>query len=116
MAGDRGYAAWRWIFIIEGAITCALAVLAFFTIVDWPEQARFLNDYEKKVLLARLSLDNGAAVMNRFDGAAVKRTFGDIKIWLGYVQFIFYFIFLCLFVIFTSHILQFAYTRRCRRY
>ena len=41
--GRPGMAAWRWIFIIEGAITSALAIILSFVIIDWPEQTRYLN-------------------------------------------------------------------------
>ncbi|KAH6842348.1 hypothetical protein B0I37DRAFT_381720 [Chaetomium sp. MPI-CAGE-AT-0009] len=43
-------AAWRWIFIIEGAVTSFLAIIAAFVIIDWPEQTRYLNAEEKELL------------------------------------------------------------------
>lgn len=38
LGGRHGLAAWRWIFIIEDAITSALAIIAAFLIIDRPEQ------------------------------------------------------------------------------
>lgn len=83
MDGIGGYAGWRWLFIIEGLVTVVTGVAAKFLIVDWPETATFLNDEERALLLRRLSEDRGEAKMNRFDKSARKRTFSDIKIWLG---------------------------------
>ena len=85
MDGVAGYSGWRWIFIIEGLATVAAAIAAKFLIVDWPEQSTFLNDQERALLIQRLSEDRGEAQMNRFDKPAIKRTFTDIKLYLGYV-------------------------------
>lgn len=85
MDGVAGYSGWRWIFIIEGLVTVVAAVIAKFLIVDWPEKAKFLNEEERALLIQRLSDDRGEAQMNRFDKPAIKRTFTDIKLYLGYV-------------------------------
>ena len=86
MDGVAGYSGWRWIFIIEGLATVASAIAAKFLIVDWPEQSTFLNDQERTMMIQRLSEDRGEAQMNRFDKPAMKRTFTDIKLYLGYVM------------------------------
>lgn len=83
MSGIAGYGGWRWIFIIEGLITVVAAVAAKFLVVDWPEKSRFLNEKERALLLYRLLEDRGEAKMDRLDRSAVKRTFSDIKIYLG---------------------------------
>ncbi|KAJ5332394.1 uncharacterized protein N7506_006177 [Penicillium brevicompactum] len=75
MDGVAGYSGWRWIFIIEGLATVAAAIAAKFLIVDWPEQSTFLNDQERE------------AQMNRFDKPAIKRTFTDIKLYLGPIMY-----------------------------
>lgn len=83
MNGIAGYGGWRWIFIIEGLVTVVSAVAAKWLIVDWPENASFLNEEERAMLLHRLSEDHGEAKMDRLDRAAVKRTFSDVKMYLG---------------------------------
>lgn len=83
MDGISGYSGWRWIFIIEGLVTVVVAVIAKFIIVDWPEESTFLNDEERAILMQRLTEDRGKAQMNRFDKPAIKRTFTDIKLYLG---------------------------------
>ncbi|KAL1954041.1 hypothetical protein VTO42DRAFT_1819 [Malbranchea cinnamomea] len=45
---------WRMIFGIEGIITIGLGVLAFFTLTDRPETARWLTEEEKALAVARI--------------------------------------------------------------
>lgn len=45
---------WRMIFVIEGITTCSLALIAFFTLTDRPETARWLSPEEKNIAIARL--------------------------------------------------------------
>jgi hypothetical protein len=49
------------IFIIEGLITVVIGVASKWWIPDWPENAKFLNDDERRLLLARLAQDTGEA-------------------------------------------------------
>ncbi|KAF9452508.1 MFS general substrate transporter [Macrolepiota fuliginosa MF-IS2] len=37
MDGVLGYTAWRWLFFVEGGLTIAVAILAFFVLPDFPE-------------------------------------------------------------------------------
>lgn len=54
---------WRWIFIVQGCITCALSIAAWFIVVDFPESKRnkFLNTEEKQILINRLVSERGEA-------------------------------------------------------
>ncbi len=86
LGGHNGYAAWRWIFIIEGAITAFIAIISAFLIVDWPEQCRYLNEEEKALLRRRLAADGGDQCrMDTLNKFSLKLIFSDYKIWLGYV-------------------------------
>ncbi|KAE8368275.1 major facilitator superfamily domain-containing protein [Aspergillus caelatus] len=87
MSGVAGYEGWRWIFIIEGLATVVIAAISKFLIVDWPESAKFLNDDERALLLARLKEDQGEARMNRLDKKSMRRTFSDPKIYLGPIMY-----------------------------
>ncbi|KAI1151569.1 MFS general substrate transporter [Nemania diffusa] len=86
--GHLNLRAWRWIFIIEGAATAFVAVIAAFLIVDWPSQCRFLNT-EEKALLSRILDEDGAdeARMDTLNKQAYKLIFGDWKIWLASLVF-----------------------------
>lgn len=45
---------WRMIFAIEGIITIGLSLIAFFTLTDRPETARWLTQDEKELCVARV--------------------------------------------------------------
>lgn len=45
---------WEMIFAIEGVITIGLAIIAFFTLTDRPETARWLNGDQKQLAINRL--------------------------------------------------------------
>ncbi|KYK58452.1 hypothetical protein DCS_05468 [Drechmeria coniospora] len=78
------HAAWRWIFVVEGGMTSALALLAAFLIIDWPEQTKFLNAAEKELLRRRLAADGGDACrMDTLNKASFKLVYTDYKIWLA---------------------------------
>ncbi len=49
-----GLHTWRMIFGIEGIITCILALIAFVTLTDRPETARWLTQEEKDLAIARV--------------------------------------------------------------
>jgi hypothetical protein len=49
LKGTHGYNGWQWIFIIEGAATIGLGVLAWLFAADFPETSRFVNEEERKV-------------------------------------------------------------------
>lgn len=84
LRGAHGLAAWRWIFIIEGAMTSILALAAAFLIIDWPEQTRFLNVEEKELLRRRLISDVGDSCgMDTLNRSSLVLILSDYKIWLG---------------------------------
>jgi MFS family permease len=82
--GTPQMASWRWIFIIEGAVTSFLAIIALFVIIDWPEQTRYLNAEEKELLRRRMAADVGDVCrMDTLNGFAFRRIVRDYKIWLA---------------------------------
>ena len=67
-----GIAGWRWIFILQGVVTCVLALAAYFLIVDFPEKAHlagcqlpFLNEKEVQFICARIEKDRHDVVPER---------------------------------------------------
>ncbi|UPK92084.1 hypothetical protein LCI18_003019 [Fusarium solani-melongenae] len=48
---------WRMVFAIEGIITIGLAIIAFFTLIDRPETARWLTQEEKELAIARVKFE-----------------------------------------------------------
>ncbi|KKY18312.1 putative retrograde regulation protein 2 [Diplodia seriata] len=58
MDGYLGYRGWRWIMILEGIPTSALAVLAYLLMADSPTSASYLTPAEKTLLLTRQHRSN----------------------------------------------------------
>lgn len=59
MDGVGGLEGWRWIFILEGIVTVLVAVMAFFTLFDFPETAGFLTEEERAFVVFRLKYQSG---------------------------------------------------------
>ncbi|GFF82231.1 uncharacterized transporter C1002.16c [Aspergillus udagawae] len=57
MDGLRGYGGWRWVFIIEGVITCLVAMTCFFTVPGFPEDVQWLSEEERDFILSKLAND-----------------------------------------------------------
>jgi MFS family permease len=53
-AGTAGLAGWQWMFLIEGLPCVVLGVVAWFALVDRPEEARWLSADEKRTLAESL--------------------------------------------------------------
>jgi hypothetical protein len=62
------------IFLIEGIITCGLAIISFWTLTDRPETARFLTAEEKKIAIARVQSENVGStdLIDKLDWAKFK--------------------------------------------
>jgi predicted MFS family arabinose efflux permease len=90
--GREGLTGWRWIFIIEGALTMALGIAAYWLLVDFPDKAhkswKFLNEREAKFIIDRVNHDRGDAKIQPFSIGKFFRAALDIKIW-GYAMIFF---------------------------
>ena len=84
MNGMRGYSSWRWIFILEGTLTCVVAIIFFFVIPNFPEDAKWLTVEESAYIKARLQADQGRSAAERSIGLRdVANVFKDFKVFLG---------------------------------
>ncbi|KAG5635165.1 hypothetical protein H0H81_012177 [Sphagnurus paluster] len=79
--GKRGISGWQWIFIIEGAITIALGVIAWFFIPDFPDQNRFLTSDETALVLKRIEDDRGDSIPDSITREKVFKHLGDWTLW-----------------------------------
>ena len=57
MDGIGGYEGWRWILIIEGIVTVAIALLAFFIVQGSPSTSTFLSKRDREIIVRRLRND-----------------------------------------------------------
>ncbi|KAE8445672.1 hypothetical protein EG329_012970 [Mollisiaceae sp. DMI_Dod_QoI] len=84
--GARGLSAWRWLFIVEGAITVFIALFSFFILPDFPRTTTWLTEEEKQLAAWRLDEDIGeddwvSSKQQTFCHGA-KSAAGDPKAWL----------------------------------
>jgi D-galactonate transporter len=61
MGGVAGYANWQWLFLLEGIPSILLGVVTLLVLDDKPDQARWLSQDEKRLVLADLQRDSRLA-------------------------------------------------------
>ncbi|KAF2166247.1 hypothetical protein M409DRAFT_23439 [Zasmidium cellare ATCC 36951] len=57
--GDGGLEGFRWLFIIEGAITVIFVLPVLFCLPDYPTRAKFLSEDDKKFIQDRIAVKGG---------------------------------------------------------
>lgn len=60
LEGTRGMEGWRWLFLIEGLLTVATALVAFFVLPDYPNTTARLNLEERQLATVRILTDKHA--------------------------------------------------------
>ncbi|KAL4926417.1 major facilitator superfamily domain-containing protein [Aspergillus undulatus] len=82
LKGTYGLNGWRWIFIIEGAITVGVCVIGWFIIIDFPTKADdFLSPEEKQFVIDRINHDRGDAEEDKLTGAKILHHLKDWKLY-----------------------------------
>ena len=82
-----GIAGWRWIFILQGVITCVLGLGSLVLIVDFPELSvntfglKFLNQREADFIVARIEADRHDVVLEKFNIWKYLKHALDLKVW-----------------------------------
>lgn len=76
----------RWIFIIEGVITCCIGIFGYFMLVPFPDANPekawgFLNKREVEFVIARVNQDRGDAASEPFSLVKFLKPATDLKIW-----------------------------------
>ncbi|KAL1641161.1 High-affinity nicotinic acid transporter [Diplodia intermedia] len=72
------------IFILEGLLTVVVSVIFFFLLPNFPEEANWLSEDEKRYVKARLQADQGRSAAERqITIRDIGRVFKDPKIWVG---------------------------------
>ncbi|KAI1178715.1 MFS general substrate transporter [Nemania sp. FL0916] len=84
--GKGGLAGWRWIFIIEGLLTVVVAVVSYWMVHDFPDDARFLTPDDRARVIRRLKLDQqSSAEHEEWNIKYLYAGLKDWKMWLGMV-------------------------------
>ena len=98
--GARGIPAWKWLFIsesnpvvdtmarlilVEGSITCFVAIIVVFIMPDFPTNTKWLSEEERQYAIARLVEDNQAG-MTETATISLPRAFvlaaKDVRTWM----------------------------------
>lgn len=86
MNGKLGLSAWRWLFIIEGAITIVIAIAAYFVLPNFPLTTTWLSETERQLAAWRLredvGVDDWTSSKDQTFFHGFKLAFMDIKTWL----------------------------------
>ncbi|ODQ82552.1 hypothetical protein BABINDRAFT_159116 [Babjeviella inositovora NRRL Y-12698] len=86
MDGARGLSAWRWLFIIEGAITVFVVPFAFLILPDMPSNTKFLSQQEKDIVMWKLCREVGTNDWVSAEEQSFKTGFmlavKDVKVWM----------------------------------
>lgn len=84
MEGLGGYPSWRWIFIIEGALTIVVAFAGYALLPNYPSNTSFLSEEEREMAIWRLSREVDGQEDNVDESVFVglKQAFTDGKVYL----------------------------------
>ncbi|KAI9802141.1 MAG: hypothetical protein M1833_002062 [Piccolia ochrophora] len=86
MDGAMGLRAWRWLFIIEGAITVVIAFAAFFILPNFPRTTTWMTEEERQLAVWRLEEDIGEDdwidSQHQTFWNGLKLAFQDVKTWI----------------------------------
>ncbi|KAJ0306612.1 hypothetical protein COL516b_004405 [Colletotrichum fioriniae] len=81
MNGRHGLSGWQWFFLVEGVITIGFGVLLLFIFPDFPAQAKWLTDKEKRFLQARLPPNAPRSSESNFKASEIWDTMKDQRLW-----------------------------------
>ena len=82
MGGIGGKPGWAWIFILEGLATILIGIASYWLVHDFPDDAKFLSDDDRKRVLRRLKADGqSSAEHEEFKMAYFWASVKDWKTW-----------------------------------
>ena len=80
-----GLSAWRWLFILEGAPTCASAFLVLLLLPDYPETAQWLDADEKALAETRIKSCGSSSQDKAMTWEDAKDTLSDLRLYAHYL-------------------------------
>lgn len=87
MHGLAGLNMWQWIFVMEGILTCGIALLAFWLLIGYPHDPKawkFLSQDELNFIIRRIEADRqDTKADQKFSLVKFLRPATDLRIW-GY--------------------------------
>lgn len=84
MDGLSGIAGWAWIFIIEGLLTIIVGIASFWMVHDFPQEAKFLTEDDRRRVLIRLAADQQSSAQHEdFKWKFLWQALTDFKTYCG---------------------------------
>ncbi|KAN0062048.1 hypothetical protein ACQY0O_006043 [Thecaphora frezii] len=87
--GKGGLFGWQWLFLLEAIPTILLAVAIYFWMPDYPSDARFLDDDERRLAVSRLGVHAPTAADKTLDRAQLWATVANLDFWLFSLAYFF---------------------------
>ncbi|KAJ5814851.1 hypothetical protein N7474_006628 [Penicillium riverlandense] len=81
-----GLARWMYVFLIFGAISIVVGVLALVLLPDLPSTAKFLSERERAIAVERVAVNNQGVKNHHFKWEQVWQAARDPKTWLLFVM------------------------------
>lgn len=72
---------WRWLFIIEGLLSAVVLVLWMLTVCDRPQEARWIDQREKKWILDSLQAEQKRLAGHTVKNASLRTVLADRTMW-----------------------------------
>lgn len=82
MDGIASIKGWRWLFILQGAVTLVIAVVACFTLPDEPLTTRWLTPDERQLAHDRIARDTVGLLSSTSPWDGLKEALSDRKVWM----------------------------------
>jgi MFS family permease len=86
MDGMQGKSNWRWIFILEGILTIVVAMVSFFGVSDFPDDAAWLSPRERRAVLNKTRAES-VGLQGKVTRQDLARFFSDPKNYLAAVMY-----------------------------
>ncbi|CAG8441355.1 13598_t:CDS:2 [Cetraspora pellucida] len=79
----NGLSGWQWVFILDGAFTCIVALLSYYLIPDSPETAIWLTKEERRFAIERLHDEPSHSHESYSESHQILDAFNDWKIYMA---------------------------------
>ncbi|KAJ9225356.1 hypothetical protein DTO169C6_2386 [Paecilomyces variotii] len=83
--GRSGLTGWRWMFLVQGLVTCTIGIITYWWMVDFPENAQksfyFLSESETRLATQRIKDDRDDLIPEPFSWSNVLVHFHDLKLY-----------------------------------
>ncbi|KAI6778148.1 uncharacterized protein J7T54_007194 [Emericellopsis cladophorae] len=77
-----GLAGWQWLFVVQGAVSILVSVIAFFTLPDSPLKTRWLNQEERELAHARIFTDQTGRREGTSVWTGLREATSDWRVWV----------------------------------